>query len=100
MPLCVILGAGEENMTGSSFVSSTRVKAAAGLAIAVLILVSAGKATAAPPANSNQLSSMLGELWTTTLGLPNSGPFNGGESCVYLPDGQLADWFSAPCTVQ
>jgi hypothetical protein len=93
------------NMTGTTFMSKVRLTAAAGLAVAVLMLLGAGQAsasqTAAPPANSNQLSSTLGELWTTVLQLPYpDNPFGAGGPCVYLPDGQLAPFGPGTCTVQ
>jgi hypothetical protein len=61
-------------------------------------------AAAAPPSHSHQLSSMLGEAWTTVLQLPvPDNPLTGGSPCVYLPDGQLVPLPNGPvggCTVQ
>jgi hypothetical protein len=76
---------------------------AAALAVAVTFLMLAGTsatAAVAPPTSSKRLARTLGELWTTTLGLPNTGPFNGGSICVSLPHGELGAWGPGSCTVK
>jgi hypothetical protein len=76
----------------------------AAAALCVMAPAATAATSSATAGSSNQLGSMLGELWTTVLQTPTpDNPFTGGSTCVYLPDGQLAPFGpngAGPCTVQ